>query len=226
MFFNFFATGRSNEEENSDSSVENRSRSRYPAESTGGKTRPSHSPLVMDTWGLDSKAERIARYKAERRRQLAEKYGLSIDSDVDSEYSSKYTRTRKDQDVSEKKASKSEKQEAESKDYSSVYSVRSENEEVGLTAPPEQKEYLEHSRESSPEWEKLKEGNERKAPEACSSRHDLSSALETSTPLSFPGHDSCQNEVPSSPKQVRRVSLSSPKQLASPSHSLSDTRLG
>nr|XP_056713210.1 supervillin [Euleptes europaea] len=217
--------GRSNEEETSDSSLENQSRPRYPAESTGGKTRPSYSPLVMDSRGLDSKAERIARYKAERRRQLAEKYGISIDSDADSEYSSKYTRTRKDQDVTEKRVLKSEKQDGEIKDYSSVYSVRSENKEVRIAAP--ELEYSEHARESSPEWEKsLKEDNERKAPEPTSSRHDLSSVLENPTPLSFPGHDSSQNEVPSSPKQTRRVSLSSPKQLASPSHSLSDTRLG
>ncbi|XP_015263604.1 PREDICTED: supervillin isoform X3 [Gekko japonicus] len=219
--------GRSNEDETSDSSVENQSRPRYPAESTGGKTRPSYSPLVMDSRGLESKAERIARYKAERRRQLAEKYGLSIDSDVDSEYSSKYIRVRKDQDVTEKKVLKSEKPEGESKDYSSMYSVRSENKEVRLAAP-EMKEYSEHARESSPEWEKLqlKEDTERKAPEHSSTRYDLSSALETLTSLSFPGHDSSQNEVPNSPKQTRRVSLSSPKQLASPSHSLSDTRLG
>uniref|UniRef100_A0A6Q2WYY6 HP domain-containing protein n=1 Tax=Esox lucius TaxID=8010 RepID=A0A6Q2WYY6_ESOLU len=32
---------------------------------------------------LDSKAERIARYKAERRRQLAERYGISLDQDPD-----------------------------------------------------------------------------------------------------------------------------------------------
>ncbi|XP_077159939.1 supervillin isoform X15 [Paroedura picta] len=219
--------GRSNEEETSDSSVENQSRPRYSTESAGGKTRPSYSPLVMDSRGLESKAERIARYKAERRRQLAEKYGLSIDSDADSEYSSKYTRTRKDQDVTEKKDLKSEKREDENRDYSSVYSVRSENEELRPSAP-QAKEYLEHSRESSPEWEKLqlKEDNEKKAPEPGSCRHDLSPALETSTPLSLPGHDSPQNEVPSSPKQICGVSLSSPKQLASPSHSLSDARLG
>ncbi|XP_048366505.1 supervillin isoform X3 [Sphaerodactylus townsendi] len=220
--------GRSNEDATSDSSLENQSRpSRYPAESIGGKTRPLYSPAVMDSRGLDSKAERIARYKAERRRQLAEKYGISIDLGVDSEYSSKYSRTRKDQDVPEKRVLKSERREDESKDYSSVYSVRSGNKEARIAAP-ELKEYSEQARPSSPEWEKfpLKEDNETKAPEPSSSRHDLSSALETSTPLSFPGHDSSQNEVPSSPKQTRRVSLTSPKQLASPSHSLSNTRLG
>uniref|UniRef100_A0A8D2LTF0 Supervillin n=1 Tax=Varanus komodoensis TaxID=61221 RepID=A0A8D2LTF0_VARKO len=183
----------------SDSSVENHSRSRYPAESTEGKPKASsYSPLVMDSQGLESKAERIARYKAERRRQLAEKYGLSIDSDVDSEYSSKYTRTRKEQDVAEKRVQKSEKKEDESKDYGSLYLARTENKELRVAAS-ESKEY---------------------------SGNDLPSASENSASFSFLGHDSSVSEVPSSPKQTRRVSLSSPKHQASPSHSLNDSRLG
>lgn len=178
----------------------------------------------MDTQELDSKAERIARYKAERRRQLAEKYGLSIDSDVDSEYLSKYTRARKEQDGVEKRVPKSEARENEGKDYGSLYSVRNEHKEMWINAS-ESKEHSGQDRESSSEREKLHlNENQRKAPE--SSRHDLSSALENSTSVSFPGPDSSQTEVPSSPKLIRRVSLSSPKQLASPSHSLSDTRLG
>uniref|UniRef100_A0A8D2LU55 Supervillin n=1 Tax=Varanus komodoensis TaxID=61221 RepID=A0A8D2LU55_VARKO len=209
--------GRSNEEAASDSSVENHSRSRYPAESTEGKPKASsYSPLVMDSQGLESKAERIARYKAERRRQLAEKYGLSIDSDVDSEYSSKYTRTRKEQDVAEKRVQKSEKKEDESKDYGSLYLARTENKELRVAAS------------DSPEREKLhlNEDYERKAPEPSSNRNDLPSASENSASFSFLGHDSSVSEVPSSPKQTRRVSLSSPKHQASPSHSLNDSRLG
>uniref|UniRef100_A0A8D2Q8W9 Supervillin n=1 Tax=Varanus komodoensis TaxID=61221 RepID=A0A8D2Q8W9_VARKO len=220
--------GRSNEEAASDSSVENHSRSRYPAESTEGKPKASsYSPLVMDSQGLESKAERIARYKAERRRQLAEKYGLSIDSDVDSEYSSKYTRTRKEQDVAEKRVQKSEKKEDESKDYGSLYLARTENKELRVAAS-ESKEYSGQEKESSPEREKLhlNEDYERKAPEPSSNRNDLPSASENSASFSFLGHDSSVSEVPSSPKQTRRVSLSSPKHQASPSHSLNDSRLG
>ncbi|XP_053215066.1 supervillin isoform X2 [Podarcis raffonei] len=219
---------RSNEEETSDSSVENQPRSRYQAESSGGKTKPpSYSPSVMDSQGPESKAERIARYKAERRRQLAEKYGLSIDSDVDSEYLSKYTRARKDQEVAEKRVPKSEKNEDESKDYSSLYSARTETKEM-RNASLESKENYVLERASSPEREKLhlNEDNERDTPEPSFNRHDLPSASENSTSFSYIGHDSSLSEVPSSPKQTRRVSLSSPKQLASPSHSLSDSRLG
>ncbi|CAL1576471.1 unnamed protein product [Knipowitschia caucasica] len=43
---------------------------------------------------LESKAQRIAQYKAERRRQLAERYGISLDLDTD--YSSRYSRPRRE----------------------------------------------------------------------------------------------------------------------------------
>ncbi|KAM6449258.1 supervillin isoform 6-T6 [Liasis olivaceus] len=221
--------GRSNEKETSDSLVENQPRSRHQAESTAGKTKPpSYSPLVMDPQGLESKAERIARYKAERRRQLAEKYGLSIDSDVDSEYLSKYTRTKKDQDVSEKRVLKSEKKEDESKDHSSPYSLRLENKEL-RNAACESKEFSGHDdKESSPEREKLhlNEDNERTAPEPGLSKYSIPSASENSTCFSLPVYDSSLNEVPSSPKQTHRVSLSSPKPGTSPSPSLTDHKLG
>uniref|UniRef100_A0A803TX03 Supervillin n=1 Tax=Anolis carolinensis TaxID=28377 RepID=A0A803TX03_ANOCA len=222
--------GRSNEEETSDSSAENQPRSRYQAESAGGKTKPpSYSPLVMDPQGVESKAERIARYKAERRRQLAEKYGLSIDSDVDSEYSSKYARTKKEQDVPEKRIMKSEKKEDESRDFSSLYSSKMESKEM-RSAASDSKEYSVQERESSPEREKLRlnEDSEKKSPDLSSIRYDTPCASENSTSFSFLGHDSPLSEVPSSPKQIRRASLSSPKQMVTTqsSHSLSDTRVG
>lgn len=75
----------------------------------------------MDTQSLESKAERIARYKAERRRQLAEKYGLSLDSEADSESTSRYTRSRKDPDAVDKRGGKSDRQAESSKESSSLY---------------------------------------------------------------------------------------------------------
>ncbi|KAJ3611181.1 hypothetical protein NHX12_021197, partial [Muraenolepis orangiensis] len=46
-------------------------------------------------------AERIARYKAERRRQLAERYGLSLDQDPEGELSSRHARARAESDGSD-----------------------------------------------------------------------------------------------------------------------------
>ncbi|XP_025060201.1 supervillin isoform X11 [Alligator sinensis] len=218
--------GRSNEEEEtSDSSVEKQPRSsRYRAESTGANTEPSYSTESMDTQGLDSKAERIARYKAERRRQLAEKYGLTLDSDVDSEYMSKYIRVRKDPDTAEKKGAKSEKQEDESRDYSSLYSSQTEMQE-SKRSTSESKEYSCSTKECVPDGEELlNEENNKRARDSSTTgqAYDLSSAVESSASFSFSGQESSFSEVPRSPKQTPGVSLSSPKQVASPSHSQND----
>uniref|UniRef100_A0A4X2MDX9 Supervillin n=1 Tax=Vombatus ursinus TaxID=29139 RepID=A0A4X2MDX9_VOMUR len=206
--------GRSNEEEEtSDSSVEKQPRSRYCVETTALNTDSSYSPVTMDTQGLDSKAERIARYKAERRRQLAEKYGLTLDSDADSEYLSRYTKTRKDHDV-ERRGGKSEKQEEESKDLTYHYSRIDTVEPRSTTA--ESKDYAFHGNDGVLDKEALLNvENHRRAQELTDS----------SPSFSFSGRESSFSDVPRSPKQTRRVSLSSPKQPASPSHSLTDSSL-
>lgn len=54
---------------------------------------PTSGPT--DTSGLSSKAERIARYKAERRRQLSERYGILLDQEADTDYTPRY-RSRRD----------------------------------------------------------------------------------------------------------------------------------
>uniref|UniRef100_A0A668AD04 Supervillin a n=1 Tax=Myripristis murdjan TaxID=586833 RepID=A0A668AD04_9TELE len=71
--------------------------------SWGNCLSPSLMGSTTATPDLDSKAERIARYKAERRRQLAERYGISLDQEPDVDYSSRYTRSRKDSDASERR---------------------------------------------------------------------------------------------------------------------------
>lgn len=56
-----------------------------------------------DTASLSSKAERIARYKAERRRQLSERFGILLDQETEMTYTPRY-RSRHDQDVSDHQA--------------------------------------------------------------------------------------------------------------------------
>ncbi|XP_017562943.2 supervillin isoform X2 [Pygocentrus nattereri] len=78
------------------------------------RPRPDHQPPVHpdpepnpggpDQSSLSSKAERIARYKAERRRQLSERYGILLDQEADSDYTPRYTRARRESDLSEKQA--------------------------------------------------------------------------------------------------------------------------
>ncbi|XP_061587837.1 supervillin-like isoform X3 [Cololabis saira] len=57
-----------------------------------------------DASSLSSKAERIARYKAERRRQLSERYGILLDQEADIDYTPRY-RSRRDPDTSEQQPS-------------------------------------------------------------------------------------------------------------------------
>ncbi|KAM7072450.1 supervillin isoform 10-T10 [Acridotheres tristis] len=210
--------GRSNEEEEtSDSSVEKQPRSsRYRSETTGGNTEPLYSTANMDVQELESKAERIARYKAERRRQLAEKYGLTLDSDLDSDYSSRYTRARKDPDSVERKGVKSERQDGENKDYGTLYLSRTET-KASKSVISDSKEYSSHEDKDDLSNEK----SVRKADDsAIRQASDPSATLDSSVSLSLSGRDSsCYNEVPTS-KQTPRESLPSPKRAASPTHLL------
>ncbi|NWR70637.1 SVIL protein, partial [Centropus unirufus] len=222
--------GRSNEEEEtSDSSVEKQPRSsRYRAEITGGNTEPLYSTGNMDVQELESKAERIARYKAERRRQLAEKYGLSLDSDLDSDYSSRYTRARKDPDSVERKGGKSEKRDDENKDCGSQCLSRTEIKEL-KSGISESKEYSSHEKDGVPDKEDLSNGkSDRKADDDSAIRKasDPSATFDSSVSLSLSGRESSShNEVPISPKQSPRESLSSPKRAASPIHLQNDQPL-
>ncbi|KAM9671438.1 supervillin isoform 1-T1 [Trichechus inunguis] len=217
--------GRSNEdEETSDSSLEKQARWKQCTEPPGVHGDASYGSGTMDTQSLESKAERIARYKAERRRQLAEKYGLTLDSEADSEYSPRYTKSRKDPDAGEKRGGKSDKQEDLSKDLSSVYS---RTETVGLrTCTAESKDYAFPASESVSDKEVLLNvENQRRVQElsATGQAHDLPPAVESSSSFSFPGRrESSFSEVPRSPKQTHRGPLSSPKQPASPSHSVAE----
>ncbi|XP_010086517.1 PREDICTED: supervillin [Pterocles gutturalis] len=221
---------RSNEEEEtSDSSVEKQPRSsRYRAEITGGNTEPLYSTGNMDVQELESKAERIARYKAERRRQLAEKYGLTLDSDLDSDYSYRYTRTRKDPDSVERKGVKSERQDDEKKDCGSLYLSRTETKE-SKSVISESKEYSSHEKDGVPDKEDLSnEKRERKADDDSAIRQssDPSATLNSSVSLPLSGRESSScNEVPISPKQTPRESLSSSKRAASPIHLQNDQPL-
>uniref|UniRef100_M3ZUX2 Supervillin n=1 Tax=Xiphophorus maculatus TaxID=8083 RepID=M3ZUX2_XIPMA len=61
----------------------------------------SSTPTSGPPSNLSSKAERIARYKAERRRQLSERYGILLDQEVDTEYTPRY-RSRREQDNSDR----------------------------------------------------------------------------------------------------------------------------
>ncbi|XP_077372291.1 supervillin isoform X2 [Festucalex cinctus] len=74
----------------------------------------SSTPASAPSDPLSSKAERIARYKAERRRQLSERYGVLLDQEADIDYAPRY-RARLDQDAAADRhlATKRDRPEAE-----------------------------------------------------------------------------------------------------------------
>ncbi|XP_076428630.1 supervillin isoform X30 [Peromyscus maniculatus bairdii] len=191
-------TGRSNEEEDSSgSSLEKQTPSKYCTETSG-----IHSSGSMDTHSLESKAERIARYKAERRRQLAEKYGLTLDPEADSEYLSRYAKSRKDPEVGDRRG-KGDKQEEPSKDTSSLHS----------RAEPGPRTSLVESQDSAPLGSNMSDQelllnleNQRRVQEPP--------VAEDGSPAFFSERGTSFSEVPRSPKQMSSSPLQQP---ASPS---------
>ncbi|XP_070657055.1 supervillin isoform X10 [Bos indicus] len=219
--------GRSNEEEEtSDSSLEKQTRSKQCTETSGIHADSPYSSGIMDTQSLESKAERIARYKAERRRQLAEKYGLTLDPEADSETPSRYSRSRKDPEAAEKRGVRSERSAESSRDSGSSYS---RTELSGLrTCVAESKDYGLHRSDGVSDTEVLLNAeNQRRGqePSATGLARDLPLAGEVSSSFSFSGRDSALGEVPRSPKAVHSLPSPSPGQPASPSHSTSDLPL-
>lgn len=201
--------GRANEEEEkSEFSVEKQSRSKHGPE-TSGVQGDSYGSSTIDTQGLESKAERIARYKAERRRQLAEKYGISLDLETDSDSLCRYTKSRKDSDATEKRGCKSDKWDESGKESSSPYS---RTEIMGFrTYVPEAKDYAPRGTDGVSDTEVLLNVENQR-------RDRQLSATSGDTPSSFlfSGADSTFGEVPRSLRQMPSVSQSSP------SHSTGD----
>uniref|UniRef100_A0A7N6BS49 HP domain-containing protein n=1 Tax=Anabas testudineus TaxID=64144 RepID=A0A7N6BS49_ANATE len=180
---------------------------------------------------LESKAERIARYKAERRRQLAERYGISLDQELDCP--SHYARTRKESEGSERQ-NRGELLGEEGRDItlSSYTSTSATSPRPGRSAPQHSNPNLgcEMTRttvDSLSERERLMnlENQRRAAPPelpSASSYMDLTSSSAARVPVSVTGMP------PSSPKLSRHHSLSSPKHVPTHSinHSLSCLPLG
>ncbi|XP_055003525.1 supervillin isoform X2 [Sorex araneus] len=188
--------GRANEEENtSESSTEQQTRSQ-PCAETPGVQGDSYSSGPMDPQGLESKAERIARYKAERRRQLAEKYGISLDSEVDSDTPYRYSKARKDPDATDKRAGRGDKWDESGKESSPAYP---RTEIVGFrTYVPESKDYRVSDAEML-----LNVENQRRDGQLSAA------AGETSAGFLLSAGDSGLGEAPRSLKPMASVTLAS-----------------
>ncbi|KAK5605581.1 hypothetical protein CRENBAI_009823, partial [Crenichthys baileyi] len=201
------------------------SRGRYSSDTQSSiHTEPVHSSgSTTAAPEQESKAERIARYKAERRRQLAERYGISLDQDLDLDYASRYTRTRNESDnLERRKRELGELLKEEGRDITRVYSS------TAVSSPKSGSSATPHSRhdpvydvartrlDSFSERERLMnlENQRRAAPSESTSTSSYMDV--TSSQPKVPAKDSVASLPPSSPKMSRHSSLASPKHAASP----------
>nr|XP_033494433.1 supervillin a isoform X14 [Epinephelus lanceolatus] len=165
---------------------------------------------------LESKAERIARYKAERRRQLAERYGISLDQEPEVDQPPRYTRTRKESEGSERRH-RGESAGEDGRDI--TLSPR-----AARTAPhhghPDSGYETGRSRaDSFSERERLMnlENQRRAAPPEPPSSSSYMDVTSLSSAARVPSKDYAVTGMPpSSPKLNRQPSLSSPKHGVSP----------
>lgn len=174
---------------------------------------------------LESKAERIARYKAERRRQLAERYGISLDQEPDLDHHSRYPRSHKESDCSERR-NRGELVGEEGRDItlSAYTSTLATSPRAGRSAPPHGYPDpgcdIGHTRvELFSERERLMnlENQRRAAPPEPPSSSSYMDVTSSSSSAKVPAKDyTVTGILPSSPKQGRHPSLSSPKHGASP----------
>lgn len=200
--------GHTNDDATSESSVETQSKLRYHPKPADIQATTSNVPENMDAQEPESKADRIARYKAERRRQLAEKYGLPLDSEGDSEYQSRYTRTRKDSDTSEKRSGIFE--DDDPKDNVSDYLYR-----------PESRKPRIHDVKNHDINENVSTRDALQNLENNNQFHGISQ-VDSSTPVSSYGLGSILGETPQSPKFPRRASQTPPNRSSSPISCSSD----
>uniref|UniRef100_A0A665VB62 Supervillin a n=1 Tax=Echeneis naucrates TaxID=173247 RepID=A0A665VB62_ECHNA len=207
--------------------LERQSRARCrPDPQSSVHTEPTYSSSST-TIGLEmeSKAERIARYKAERRRQLAERYGISLDQEPDLDHPSRYPRTRKESESSER-PNRGEYVGEEGRDVTlnSYTGTSAASPKPGRTA-------LHHGHadpayemgrtrvDSFSERERLMniENQRRAAPPEPPSSSSYMDVTPLYTAARVPNRDySATGMPPSSPKLSRQPSLSSPKHAASP----------
>ncbi|XP_037612837.1 supervillin a isoform X20 [Sebastes umbrosus] len=182
-------------------------------------------PIYTSTTGapeLESKVERIARYKAERRRQLAERYGISLDQEPDSDQPPRpQARTRKDSEGSERRI-RGESAGEDGRDIAPSSYTSTTSPRVGRTAPQHPDPSYEMSRtrvDSFSERERLMnlENQRRAAPPEPPSSSSYMDVTSLSSAAKVPAKDcSVTGMPPSSPKMSRHASLSSPKHGASP----------
>ncbi|XP_073704171.1 supervillin isoform X2 [Garra rufa] len=200
-----------------------RARTRPEPQSSAHPEPVAPTPAGSDAASLSSKAERIARYKAERRRQLSERYGILLDQEVDLDYAPRYTRARRESDLSEKGAPPDRgrgesrtrggalKEQDEGRDRGSSRSKYSSSgigrvfmpsDPAPNTAPPPSGYDAERERERAMNLE-----NYRRAPDRSPKPRTQEAPVPMETTTTQPARGGAVVTVASSPRTARRASL-------------------
>uniref|UniRef100_A0A8C2ZSB5 Supervillin n=1 Tax=Cyclopterus lumpus TaxID=8103 RepID=A0A8C2ZSB5_CYCLU len=176
------------------------------------------APGSPNAAGLSSKAERIARYKAERRRQLSERYGILLDQEADADYTPRY-RSRRDADGSDRQSAsgrQGDRQEAE---------VQGREPRVPYPPPPtperprrfsqrERAMNMENYRRGAPPERAIASRSRTQEPHPPPSQQQQDAAYQEPSPASARDYNIAG--VPGSPRTARRASLPSPRYGISP----------
>ncbi|XP_038828582.1 supervillin-like [Salvelinus namaycush] len=208
-----------------------------------GQTVPTEPIYSSDSAGtdLDSKADRIARYKAERRRQLAERYGMSLDQEPDAttdHFSSRSgsARGRKESDTSSvrQQGYTNVKPRPRAESVGDEPSYTSGSSRVGRVAPqpqgsgepgqgrPRVDSFTERERVMNLENQRRAGQQERNISAlepplpSSASYMDVTSSSPTSAKVPVANDYTITGVPPSSPKTTRKSSLPNPKQGVSP----------
>uniref|UniRef100_A0A672NC02 Supervillin-like n=1 Tax=Sinocyclocheilus grahami TaxID=75366 RepID=A0A672NC02_SINGR len=152
---------------------------------------------------LDSKAERIARYKAERRRQLAERYGISLDQELETDYTARYSKTSREPDGSDRQH-KSKGDGGDGVEHNAYTPSHHADRSI---SERERMMNLENQRRAQ-ERDRLHGGG--------GVASDPSAYMDVSGSARVTGKEPGVMGVPSSPNAGRRTMMPSPKQGASP----------
>ncbi|XP_051984504.1 supervillin-like isoform X4 [Xyrauchen texanus] len=186
------------------------------------------TPAGSDAANLSSKAERIARYKAERRRQLSERYGILLDQEVDVDYAPRYNRAGRESDLSDKGAPP-DRERGESRTRGGTLQEqdegrgRSSSRSKGIgrvsipsdpapnPAPPPSGLDAKRERERALNFE-----NYRQAPDRSAKPRPQEAPVPMVTTPTQPTRGVAVVTVPSSPRTARRASLPSTRYGISP----------
>uniref|UniRef100_A0A673GFZ3 Supervillin a n=1 Tax=Sinocyclocheilus rhinocerous TaxID=307959 RepID=A0A673GFZ3_9TELE len=174
----------------------------------------------ISTHNLDSKAERIARYKAERRRQLSERYGISLDQEMETDYTARYSRTSREPDGSDHQH-RSKVEGGDGVDHNAY--TPSHHVDRASSHIHSDPEYIRDRTEYISERERMMNlENQRRAQERDGLHGgggvalDPSAYMDVSGSARVPGKEPGTMGVPSSPNAGQRAMMPSPKQGASP----------